>query len=320
MLVRSYATSGVRLSSLSARSVFATDVARQMSSVAGASQSGSVPDWLVGVWERRYIRSASDAFAPSGDLDLLGPENRDTTVRYLQTPRLFIDIRIPAARPAGALPAGGLATATAEDLSALLADRKGSAFAGLAEVWERDNGEERVHWHAAYNFFPPNDSATLWPQIDAGRHTTGDIGRVDHQEHGSRWFEWGTKQRTFVEEWVKVDDGSSSCLALRRPGEMLLVVGDWFSYVRDSRDPSAPLEPPPRGGLAAFLESESVTTDEKRALVRSVAGRAPVDSTLLASRPLVRFPLGRFRTAGTAGRVCVCVCVCMSRDSGPLVC
>lgn len=236
-------------------------------SLTGASQS--VPDWLVGVWERRFIRSASEPFAPSGDLELLGPEERATTVRYLQTPRLFIDIRIPAERAATKLPAGGLASATAEDLSELLAARKGGAFAGLAEVWQRDNGEERVHWHAAYNFYPPNDSATLWAQIDAGRHTTSDIGRVEHKEHGSRWFEWGTKQRTFVEEWVKVDDGSSGYLAVRRPGEMLLVVGDWFSYVRDTRDAGNASEPP-RGGLAAYLEADDTTIDEKRIMVTAL--------------------------------------------------
>lgn len=232
-----------------------------MSSLTGSS----VPDWLIGVWERRYIRSASEPFTPSGELGLLGPEDRATTVRYLQSPRLFIDIRIPVERTAATLPAGGLGSASAADLTELLANRKGSAFAGLAEVWERDQGEERVHWHAAYNFFPPNDSATLWPQIDAGRHTTSDIGRVDHQEHGLRWFEWGTKQRTFVEEWVKVDDGSSGCLAVRRPGEMFLVVGDWFSYVRDTRDV---LPKPARGGLAAYLDANDTTIDEKRTMVK----------------------------------------------------
>lgn len=228
----------------------------------------SVPEWLLGVWERRYIRSAREPFAPSGDLELLGPENRGTTVRYLQTPRLFIDIRIPTQRTAAALPAGGLNSASAADLSELMGERKGSAFAGLTEVWQRDDGEERVHWHAAYNFFPPNDSATLWPQIDAGRHTTSDIGRVEHKEHGMRWFEWGTKQSTFVEEWVKVDDGSSGFLAVRRPGEMLLVVGDWFSYVRDVRDASIPSEPT-RGGLAAFLEGDDATVDQKRSVVNA---------------------------------------------------
>ena len=230
--------------------------------------SESVPEWLLGVWERRYIRSAREPFAPSGDLELLGPENRGTTVRYLQTPRLFIDIRIPAERDAAKLPAGGLGSTSAADLSDLLAERKGSAFAGLTEVWQRDNGEERVHWHAAYNFFPPNDSATLWPQIDAGRHTTSDIGRVEHKEHGLRWFEWGTQQSTFVEEWVKVDDGSSGYLAVRRPGEMLLVVGDWFSYVRDIRDASI-LSEPTRGGLAAFLDSDDATVDQKRSVVNA---------------------------------------------------
>ena len=79
-----------------------------------------------------------------------------------------------------------------------------------------------MHWHAAYNFFPPNDSATVWPLIENGRHTTGDIGRVEHMEPEGgvrpRWFEWGVSGRTFVEEWVNVDEsGGSVYAALRRP-------------------------------------------------------------------------------------------------------
>lgn len=145
--------------------------------------AGAVPEWMSpAVWERRYIRSATEPDTPDGDPCLLGPEDAATTVRYLQTPRLFIDIRIPAERSVGTLPAGGLAAATGEDLSTLLAERKGSAFAGLTEVWQKDSGEERVYWHAAYNFFPPNDSAAVWPSIESGRHTTSDIGRAEHLE------------------------------------------------------------------------------------------------------------------------------------------
>jgi hypothetical protein len=46
------------------------------------------------------------------------------------------------------------------------------------QVWQRDTGQERCHWHTAFNFWPWNATAELWPQIEAGRHTKGDIGAM----------------------------------------------------------------------------------------------------------------------------------------------
>ena len=263
---------------------------RQNTRRMGSLATGAVPPWLVGMWERRYIRSASTPFAPD-DIDQLEPEDSATTVRYLQTPRLFCDIRLPADRAGAALPAGGLEATSAEALEGMLAGRRGQAFAGLAEVWRRDDKEERVHWHAAFNFSPPNDAASLWPQIDAGRHTTEDIGRVEHKEHGSRWWEWGTKRSTFVEaraphpsphatsswlvraegrallqEWVKIDNGASGHLALRRPGNMLLVLGDWFAFVADPRT-ALESESDARPSIAGVLGDAALSLEEKRSVV-----------------------------------------------------
>lgn len=81
-----------------------------------------------------------------------------------------------------------------------------------------------------------------------------------------RWLEWGVSDSTFVEEWVNVDEsGGSIYAALRRPasGEMLLVVGDWFSYVKDNRSD----HPPAESRLGAFLSSEDISIEEKRAMV-----------------------------------------------------
>ena len=255
-----------------------TESCLSMAALAGPLSAGDagVPTWLVGVWERRYIQSAEAPDAPASEL---GPEQSAVTVRYLQAPRLFCvrlasapsrkpapphaislivqsddcgyqcvqDIRVPEARAAAPAGFGGVETATAAELTGLLAGRGGSAFAGLSEVWRRDSdGEERVrcrrgrsfvtgstrsmhgeqdnnnvcawqvHWHAAFNYEPPSATAALWPQIESGRcpahpltashlllkpsglpvmtqrgpacrHTTSDIGRVEHKEVSSAW-------------------------------------------------------------------------------------------------------------------------------------
>eukprot|EP01051_Picozoa_sp_SAG22_P017270 SAG22_NODE_2624_length_2363_cov_18.147527_1_plen_311_part_00 len=227
------------------------------------SIAGSVPPWLVGVWERRYIRRSDVPNAPDA-IEQLGAEDSSVTVRYLQTPRLFFDIRVPAARPAGKLGPGGGEGASLEELRSLLGTGSGDAFTGLTEVWKRDNGEERVHWHAAFGSWPVSDSAKLWAKIDCGRHTTEDIGRVEHQESG-RWFEWGCGDSTFVEEWVSIDEGAGErhC-ALRRAGGMLVVVGDWFGFVDDHRPAAA--APAADVGFAEYLADDSVSLEDKRRL------------------------------------------------------
>jgi hypothetical protein len=270
----------------------ADNAAPQLTSAVPPLADG-VPPWLIGMWERRYIRRADAPFAPD-DVDTLGPEESGIIVRYLQTERAFIDIRVPAARPVSHFSNGGLQTAPAEQLQRLFSvnvgvdgggddnvnsdggDRRAeaSAFAGVTEVWRRDDGEERVHWHAAFNFSPPADAARLWRHIDSGRHTTEDIGRVDHKEHGRRWFEWGVADDTFVEEWVKLPDTVSVEeqqldrfeFALRRPGGMFIVVGDWFAFVNDERlSTNASVEAD--NGLVHRLRSDVVSIEEKRLYV-----------------------------------------------------
>lgn len=224
------------------------------------SIEGSVPPWLIGVWERRYIRSSDVPNAPDA-IEQLGPEDCSATVRYLQAPRLFFDIRVPTARPAGKLGPGGVGGASVEELRGLLDTGSGESFAGAAEVWVRDNGEERVHWHSALSSWPANDSAKIWAAIDSGRHTTSDVGRVEHMGAG-RWFEWGCGRSTFVEEWVNIDEGASArhC-AMRRPGGMLVVVGDWFGFVNDQRPASSTAK---AVGRAEYVADEGIPLEDKR--------------------------------------------------------
>ena len=112
-----------------------------------AAQWPRVPEWLVGVWERRFI--------------IRGGGSRDSTVsvRYVQAPSAFVDIRVALARPAwpAQLAAGDVVGVAA----ALRARAPIEAFAGVTRVARSDavDGREIVSWHAALNLAPPAGAA-----------------------------------------------------------------------------------------------------------------------------------------------------------------
>lgn len=171
-----------------------------------------VPDWLVGVWRRDYIRRAR----PDGSL---GPADRSVSVLYVQTPWAFVDVRR----------GGGEGSAGANN---------NLAFAGVTSVVvESPDAAALVSWHACLDFSAPlEDAAERWACADEGfpKPTTdqGYFTQVvdDCQANNNVWCE-RDPQGTLEEQWVRVHDGGGQFLALRRGNTALLVLaGPNFAY------------------------------------------------------------------------------------------
>lgn len=158
------------------------------------------PAWLRGAWTRDWI-------------EVRGLRSSRFAVHYLQAPRLFADMRIPIQRPA--LPnATSFADLSDADL-AMLAQQRG--FAGWASA-----SADTFTWHHEIDFQPSDG--------------TPDIGRVEPVEP-SRWYEHALDS-SYVESWRSMASDDTTVLVIRgeragRLDQTLLVVGDYFLYVRN---------------------------------------------------------------------------------------
>jgi hypothetical protein len=121
-----------------------------------------------GVWQRDWIQRHGGAL------------DRSVTVRYVQTPSVFGDVRIPVDR-AGAAQGASFADLT-DDQLAVLARQNG--FAGTTTV-----AGANATWHHEIDFQPAGDDA--------------DIGRIEPAGDG-RMFEHGL-DGSYVESWSAVD-------------------------------------------------------------------------------------------------------------------
>jgi hypothetical protein len=138
----------------------------------------TAPAAFQGLWRRRLLAS-------EGRID------RETTVYWLQTGRLYADIRIPAGRP----DCESLAEASSRTLRALALQQ---GFAGHLDV-----AGDVLTWHRWLDFQPPGSVA--------------DVGRVHFEddvliEHGVL--------APYVEEWVRVEGPHPDQLALRLEAEI----------------------------------------------------------------------------------------------------
>jgi len=175
-----------------------------------------VPDWLVGLWRRESIT------LDDGSVDAT------TTVYWAQSPREFIDIRIPADRPdVGRV--GDLSELSPRQMLAL-ANQKG--FAGYTEL-EAD----LCTWHRQIDFRP-----------STGRPDTGMV-RVE----GDTLYEEGDPESVvgagYREVYRRESGGGRLCAALTReaknrgregqiaPAAMLILMDDHFMYARDRTAP-----------------------------------------------------------------------------------
>lgn len=156
-----------------------------------------------GVWQREWIRRNG------------GPADRSVTVRYVQTPTVFGDLRIPERRP----DLGG-ATSLADltdDQLAQLAQQNG--FAGVLSV----SGTTATWQHEID--FQPTDKAP-----DAGRIEP--MGEGNMLEHAL--------DRSYVERWTfvpRVAGPEAGTFAVRvtrddKTTQLLAVAGQRFIYAR----------------------------------------------------------------------------------------
>ena len=165
-----------------------------------AKATGDLPPWLPGVWSREWILRQGVQSSPS-------------TVRYLQTPSLFGDVRLPIDR-ARFRHAASFADLTDGELL-ILATQRG--FIGHTTV------EKLVStWHHEVDFQPRDPEA--------------DIGRIERAGTG-RMYERAL-DGSYTELWWSLASGDDRFLAVRleRAGRLeriLLVAGDYFFYGRN---------------------------------------------------------------------------------------
>jgi len=162
-----------------------------------------VPEWLHGSWRRAWIRRGATRAS-------------DVAVHYVQTPRMFADLRVLDARPR--VGATSFADATDADLSAL-AEQWG--FAGFATA----DGDV-VTWHHELDFQPDEPG-----EVDVGRVERVGNAMLEHALDGA-----------YTELWWRVASGDGRYFAAeRRAGGrlegLLVVAGDAFMYVRDRAVP-----------------------------------------------------------------------------------
>jgi hypothetical protein len=153
-----------------------------------------------GAWQRDWISRHG------------GARDRAVTVRYVQTPSVFGDVRIRGDRPALA------GAASFADLSdeQLLALAKQNGFAGYTTI----DGANAT-WHHEIDFQPSDGSA--------------DIGRIEPAGEG-KMFEHALDD-AYVESWSTLGGGRGPFLAVRvargdQVDQLLAVAGDHFVYAR----------------------------------------------------------------------------------------
>jgi hypothetical protein len=153
----------------------------------------------VGTWQRDWVRRNG------------GPSDRATTVRYVQTPSAFGDLRIPEALP------DLTAMSSLADLSdeQLLALAQQNGFAGTTTV-----SGPNATWHHDIDFQPTSKEP--------------DVGRIEELGPG-KMFEHALDD-SYVESW-SVLDARPGAFAVRveineRPAYVLVVSGQHFVYAR----------------------------------------------------------------------------------------
>ncbi len=215
----------------------------------GADTAATVPLALCGLW-RRVVLETPDA-----------PPDSTTRVWWLQTPTLYVDLRVPAERK-GVTSRTTLDAATNADLAALALQ---AGFAG--QTWLDD---ALCRWRRDIDYQPPTGVP------DEGRLRIDDGWIVEDGVHAS-----------YREVWQREDDSTGDWIARRwterdgRPdarGCYLVAGGAWFLFARARGGP--PLEQAP--SLAELLARRGADRATRAALLdleislgRRGAGTAP---------------------------------------------
>lgn len=163
----------------------------------GTTMTARIP---TGAWQRDWISRHG------------GPHDATVTVRYVQTPSVFGDVRIPAARAALA---GAASFAQLSDDQLLVLARQ-NGFAGTTTV----DGANAT-WHHEIDFQPSSGDA--------------DIGRLEWASEHSM-FEHALDD-SYVEAWSTVSRREDRFFAVKvsrgdRVDQVLSVAGDHFVYAR----------------------------------------------------------------------------------------
>jgi len=153
-----------------------------------------------GIWQRDWIRRHG------------GAPDTGVTVRYVQTPSAFGDVRIRSDRPA--MPGAASFADLNDDQLAALARQNG--FAGYTTI----DGANAT-WHHEIDFQPSGGEA--------------DIGRLELAGEG-KMFEHGLDE-SYVESWSAIgsDDGQFFAARVARGehvDQLLVVAGTHFVYAR----------------------------------------------------------------------------------------
>ncbi|MEN0105360.1 MAG: hypothetical protein AAGC84_02935 [Pseudomonas sp.] len=156
-----------------------------------------VPERYLGVWQRTLLTTTS------------GVHDTSTRVFWLQTGRLFADLRIPLPAPHG--------------VRELMAQ---AGFAGLTEITTPAYSAETCQWHRAFDVQPPrgskdighmrfvNSECVLEDGLDGSYH------EVWERLPDSLGRNWG--------EWLVAADGRQGCL---------LLAGDYFMFAASRHKP-----------------------------------------------------------------------------------
>ncbi len=170
----------------------------------------TVPAEFCGLWQREVL------IAPDGRRDAA------TFVVWLQTTRLFADLRIPAGRPNGAGRHGF------EDFSddELIGLAKAQGFAGSFEV-----EGNFCRWHRPIDFHPPGDA----PDEATWHFENGVL--IETGIHAPYREDWRrvTPPAAPIAAWVLAEDS-----AVPAPSGQLVIAGDYFIAIESRRTPLPP--------------------------------------------------------------------------------
>ena len=189
-----------------------------------AAGPGQLPAWLPGAWSREWIARG-------------GARTSTFTVRYLQTPSWFGDVRFPLGRP-NLSRATSFADLTDDELRGLAKQR---GFVG------RITADDLIAtWNHEIDFQPNSGSP--------------DIGRLERVGRG-RMYEHALDS-SYTEHWWSLSSGDGRFLTVRverggRLDRILIVVGDHFYYARNrAKDlPGAP-------SLDSLIATTKATRDQ----------------------------------------------------------
>ena len=194
----------------------------------------TVPPELCGLWRRVVLETPG------------APPDTTTRVWWLQTPTLYVDLRLPAARRS--VPSRTTLDAASDADLDTLAQQAG--FAG--QTWLDGT---LCRWQRAIDFQPPSGVP------DEGRLRIDDGWIVEDGVHAP-----------YLEVWQREDDSFGDWIAHRwteRPGQpgarvcYLVAGGDWFLFARARSGP--PLEQAP--SLAALLAHRGLDRAGRAALL-----------------------------------------------------